>query len=173
MEKKEVRLLLKSRRSELSADYLRSASEAISAKVMESCSGARCVMLYRALPGEVQLDALADELLDRGVTVVLPKVVGDRLEIRCYQGPDSLEKGAFNIMEPVGPIYEGPLDVVVVPGLGFDLQGHRIGFGKGFYDRFLPTHPESRKIGVCFSRMLLPSIPVDEYDVRMDIILTD
>ncbi len=178
--------MLKLRRAELSADYMQAASAVIADRLLDLLAGPlgtdtsgassslpRTVMLYRALPGEVNLDTLADDLRARGVQVVLPKVAGELLEVRCYDGPGSLEKGAFGIMEPVGPLYAGQIDAVVVPGLGFDLAGGRIGFGKGFYDRFLASSHIPLKIGVCYRRMLLDQVPTDAPDLPIDTVITE
>lgn len=176
MDKKEVRIEMKERRKALSPEYRATASEAISRSVglLAAEHGAKSVMLYRSLPGEVDLDSLADELAAEGIAVLLPKVDGELLEIRLYAGPDSLQKGSFNIMEPVGPLYEGPIDMVVVPGLSFDFAGGRLGFGRGFYDRFLASlPPDTLKAGVCFDKMLLDEVPVEPHDVPMDVVVTE
>lgn len=180
--------MLRLRRAGLSADYMQAASAAIADRLLDLLAGPvgacspeagassslpRTVMLYRALPGEVNLDTLADELRAQGVQVVLPKVLGELLEVRSYDGPVSLEKGAFGIMEPTGTLYDGQIDAVVVPGLGFDLAGGRIGFGKGFYDRFLSSSHIPLKIGVCYRRMLLDQVPTDAHDIPMDRVITE
>lgn len=180
MDKKNARKMLKERRSGLSGDYMATASEQICRRLktvldeVGQVDGRPTVMLYRALPGEVNINPLADILRAEGVCVALPKVCGNILEVREYLGEDSLKQGAFGIMEPTGPVVNSDIDVVVVPGLSFDKNGHRIGFGKGFYDLFLSILPlTTLKIGVCFKIMMMDEVPVEEHDVDMDIVITE
>lgn len=89
-----------------------------------------------------------------------------------YEGRDGLEKNLYNILEPVkGEIYEGAIDLVLVPLLAFDLQGYRVGYGKGFYDRFL-TGLDTQKMGLSFFEPVDRIVDVDEYDVRLDACIT-
>ena len=104
-------------------------------------------------------------------TVLLPVVISDEaMELRQYTGPNDLQGGFFDIMEPVGELFTDyqNIDVAVVPGMAFDSQGNRLGRGKGYYDRLLPQLTNAYKIGLCFRFQRLPGIPVDENDVRMD-----
>ena len=140
---------------------------------LEEITKSSVIMLYRALPGEVDLNSLADTLLTQKKIVLLPKVNGDNLEPRIYSGPESLSKGSFNIMEPDGEVFFGHIDAVVVPGLCFDIAGGRLGFGRGFYDRFLNEKADTFKIGVCFDKLLLDEVPAEPHDKRMDIVLTE
>ena len=138
------------------------------------------IVAYYSLPDEVCTHQLLDELVTAGKTVYLPKVVSDTEMVLCqYTGRDSLQKGAFDIMEPTGPVlpkdkYED-IRVVLVPGMAFDKENHRLGRGKGYYDRFLTahflpltSHVSPLLIGVCFDFQCVDAIPVDEHDVCMD-----
>lgn len=86
----------------------------------------------------------------------------------------ALESGHFGVLEPVGhEFYEGNVDVVITPGLAFDLQGNRIGYGKGYYDRFFAEQRHDVAIGVCFERFVQVQIPTDQYDQKVDIVITE
>jgi 5-formyltetrahydrofolate cyclo-ligase len=91
------------------------------------------------------------------------------LELRLYSGRDSLRVGAYNILEPVGPVFSDydSIDLAVVPGVAFTADGIRLGRGKGYYDRLLPRI-KARKIGICFPFQILHSIPAESFDIRMD-----
>lgn len=132
---------------------------------------AHTLLLYSALPDEPSLQPLLDRLVEEGKTVLLPRVVnGTDMELCYYTGAADLQQGAFNIMEPIGKPctdYES-VDVAIVPGMAFDKQGHRLGRGKGYYDRLLPQLKKTYKIGVCYPSRLLADVPTDEHDVRMD-----
>ena len=132
---------------------------------------ARIVLLYSALPDEVPTLPLLNRLTTEGKTVLLPRVVSDTdMELRRYTGPNDLEPGAFGIMEPTGELFTDYdlIDVAVVPGMAFDREGHRLGRGKGYYDRFLALLPHIYKIGICFPFQLVDKVPADAHDMLMD-----
>ena len=119
--------------------------------------------------------SMLDELVSEGKTVLLPRVISDtEMEVRRYTGKEDLRKGAFGIMEPTGTLFTDyeRIDVAIVPGVAFDRDGHRLGRGKGYYDRFLSKVPLVYKIGVCFPSRLMDKVPADEYDILMDEIVT-
>ena len=131
--------------------------------------GIRSVCIYAALPGE-------PDLLDpwpAGKVVLLPRVDGEMLSLHVVDGADRLERGAFGIMEPVAgcPVSRPEADVIFVPGLAFDPLGNRLGRGKGFYDRLLEDF-QGLRVGVCFEGQMLPAVPCEPHDKRMDFLLT-
>lgn len=134
----------------------------------------KTVMLYLSLPDEVDTHTLVDTLLCMGKRVLLPVVVGEGVMRVClYTGKDSLAVGAYGIQEPTGAPYEdlADIDVVVVPGMVFDSFGHRLGRGKGYYDRFLTRIPHAYKIGMCFDFQKVEHVPTDANDVSVDEVL--
>ncbi len=132
---------------------------------------ARCVLLFHSLPDEVRTHEFV-ERWSGPKRILLPVVVGDTLKVAEYSGAESLAKGAFGIGEPTGELISDPADVdlVVVPGVAFDREGHRLGRGRGYYDRFLatPSLQGVYKIGVCFPCQMVESVPVSPLDVSMD-----
>lgn len=137
---------------------------------------AQTIVAYYSLADEVDTHGLIDELLAVGKTVYLPRVVSDEAMLLCrYTGRDSLRKGAFGIMEPIGsPLpTDGQIDVVLAPGMAFDAQGHRLGRGKGYYDRFLSslTPPRPRLVGVCFDFQKVDAVPTTTCDVSVDVVV--
>ncbi len=137
---------------------------------------ARVIMAYCALPDEVSLEPLFSKWLAEGKRIVLPRVTGDTtMELCSYLGADQLQPGAFGIMEPTGALFTDcdQIDVAVVPGMAFDRDGHRLGRGKGYYDRFLPQLPQAYKIGICFRSQLLDGVPTSNHDIIMDCIVAE
>ena len=131
----------------------------------------RIVMAYWPLSDEVDILPLISWLVAEGKTVLLPKVLDDEtMELRRYISPADLAEGAFHIQEPVGAAFTDyeMIDVALVPGMAFDAAGHRLGRGKGYYDRFLSAHPRLYKIGVCFPFQRVPLVPSEPHDVCMD-----
>jgi len=129
------------------------------------------ILLYSALPDEVPTQGLMDDLVAQGKMVVLPRVVSDTdMELRRYTGQQDLQTGAYGILEPTGELFTDydAIDVAIIPGMAFDAEGHRLGRGKGYYDRFLARVPHLYKIGLCFSWQMVDHVPCDEHDAVMD-----
>ena len=144
------------------------------ASLFDRLSDCRVVMLYSALPDEVPTQSLLDGLVAQGKTVLLPRVVSATdMELRHYTGPHDLQVGAYGIFEPTGNLFTDyeVIDVAVIPGMAFDTAGHRLGRGKGYYDRFLSRIPHVYKIGLCFSWQIVGEVPCDAHDIVMDQVL--
>ncbi|MDR2911741.1 MAG: 5-formyltetrahydrofolate cyclo-ligase [Alistipes sp.] len=133
---------------------------------------ARTIALYHALPDEAPTSAMLERW--RAVKrLALPVVTGDgTMEFREYTGEKSVTNGTFGIGEPrtgaVIPAEE--IDLMIVPGVAFDTSGHRLGHGRGFYDRFL-SHPSAahiRKVGLCCPHALVAEVPHEPHDIKMD-----
>lgn len=130
---------------------------------------ARRVMFYHSLPDELStlwcLDAIKDKEL------FLPRMIGDDLEVVAYEN-GNLHAGNFNVSEPDGEsVAPETLDLIVVPGVAFDVELNRLGRGKGYYDRLL-ARTTAIKVGICYDFQLLDSVPSEEYDIKMDIVIT-
>ena len=136
---------------------------------------ARTILLYSALPDEVQTQSLMDELVRQGRSVLLPKVINKTdMELRRYTCPQDLSLGAYGILEPSGERFTdyATIDVAIIPGMAFDREGHRLGRGKGYYDRFLSQlTSKTYKIGVCFPWQQVDDVPTDENDIPVDCVI--
>ena len=129
------------------------------------------IMAYWPLPDEVDIRLLLDRLVAEGRTVLLPRVVDDTtMQLHRYTSPADLTEGAFHIMGPTGVPFTqlAEMTVALVPGVAFDAAGHRLGRGRGYYDRFLASCPHIYKIGVCFPFQRVALVPTDQHDVVMD-----
>lgn len=135
----------------------------------EKVREAHTVLCYHALPDEVPTTDILRELLAMGKVVLLPRVVSDtEMTVHRYQSDADLVEGAYGILEPCGEEWHDAIDVAIVPGMAFDRVGHRLGRGKGYYDRFLSMHPQTYKIGICYPFQLLDNVPADAHDIVMD-----
>ena len=131
---------------------------------------AKVVLLYWSMEDEVQTHAFVEKWY-KSKTILLPCVDGDDLRLRQYTGADCMREGEqFGIGEPTGEEYTDleSVDAIIVPGVAFDKEGHRMGRGRGFYDRLLKSTPNAYKIGVCFDFQMVESVPVEPHDVMMD-----
>ena len=139
---------------------------------------AACVALYAPAHNETDTGILLESSFAAGKRVLYPAVCGHDMVFRQIKGLTCLSKGCFGILEPCPTGVDhlaDEADLIVVPGVVFDLCGHRIGYGKGFYDRFL-QHPgrKAHLIGLCHDFQLIEGpIPADRHDVRMEIIVTE
>lgn len=177
MNKKELRTLVR----ELKRSHSREELDALSAEVMSlvlahpAIESAQTILFYHSLPDEVCTHSAIDQLTAMGKQVVLPKVIDEEnMELREYHSRADLAEGAFHIMEPTGPLFAdySKIQLAIIPGMGFDRQGNRLGRGKGYYDRMLVQLDHAYKIGVCFPFQLFDKIPTDIHDITMDEVLT-
>ena len=169
MEKKELRAHIKALKKQHTKEQLLEQSQRILARLESHPDFIRAerVMLYSALPDEVQTQAFLEKWHLRK-TIILPTVVGDDIIPVEYGKDTAFAVGDFNIMEPQNEPYTGGFDLIVVPGVAFDRQGNRLGRGKGYYDRFLQQHMEVKRIGICFDFQLVDELPADPWDIKMD-----
>jgi len=125
--------------------------------------------------GEVETHDLIERLLRDGKTVVVPKIVSRRRMIAVkIKGLGELKKGEHGMLEPADQkLYLGPIDVCVTPGLAFTTSGDRLGFGRGYYDRFLARFHRVIRIAPAFECQLVEHIPTDEDDQAMRLIVTE
>ena len=134
---------------------------------------AKTVLLYHSLSDEVNTHQFIEEWCLKK-QLLLPVVVGEELELRLFQNMNELKIGSFGIAEPTGPLFTdyAKIDFVAVPGMAFDRNGHRLGRGKGYYDRLLPKLTNAYKAGICFPYQVVDEVPVEPTDITMDGIIT-
>ena len=134
---------------------------------------AKTVLLYHSLSDEVDTHQFVEEWCKKK-QLLLPVVVGEELVLRHFQNVDELKTGSFGIAEPTGPLFTDydQIGFVAVPGMAFDKNGHRLGRGKGFYDRLLPQLTNAYKAGICFPYQIVDEVPVEPTDITMDGIIT-
>lgn len=181
MDKSNLRVQYKKIRESIEDRKIKSSE--ITKKIIQSefYKESKVVALYSSLLAEVDTASLIIKSLSEKKIVVLPKVVNkEELEFYSISKLEELEgKGTFGIKEPLAKVEnfidKDKIDLMIVPGVCFDRNKNRVGFGKGFYDRYL-THGENIiKVGICFDEQVLQNgfISTDEYDVKMDMIITD
>jgi 5-formyltetrahydrofolate cyclo-ligase len=136
---------------------------------------ANVLMFYAPFKGEVDLLSLAKWCLKLGKRVVFPRVLGKEIVPLEVFSLKELSPGHCSILEPP---YEPSrvvreVDIVFVPGIAFDRNCFRIGYGGGFYDRFLARWQIEAKIGICFDFQVVERIPVDSHDIPVDLVVTE
>ncbi len=136
------------------------------------------VMVYTSKEKEVNTLPFITTLFKRGNPVIVPIIVKDDISLRLSYLHDFsvLVASTFGVLEPIGheiPATGEDVDTIILPMLGFDRNGGRIGYGAGYYDRFLVKNPHVRKIGIAFACQQYNNLPVDENDIPMDYIITE
>lgn len=181
MHKEELRRQIRQMKRQFTPQQLEELSLPVIQRLRSRLADYQVVFAYYSLPDEVCTCQLVDDLLAEGKTVLLPKVVSEEAMEWCiYKGPQDLQEGSFRIMEPAENHGDRSLDstlqradqgtvaVILVPGMAFDAKGHRLGRGRGYYDRFLAAYPHIYKIGVCFDFQKVEEVPTDDFDIAVD-----
>jgi len=167
--KSELRKQMRQLSSALTAEQRLAMSDAVCREIAETYAWqqAHTILLYHALPDEVSLAPLLALGQTQGKCLLLPVVEGNNLLLRQYLGDDSLTPGAFGILQPSGPDFSdlSSIQLCLVPGRAFDAQGRRLGRGRGYYDRLLPSLLSATLYGVCFPFQLVPFVPSEEHDI--------
>ena len=176
MEKQDLRTWIRQQTRQFSQQQLAELSTVIMERLLHhpQMQTAKTVLMYYALPDEVDTHAAIDTLVTMGKEVFLPAVVdAEHFILRHYTGKKDLTKGAYGIMESIGKVANAAqhIDVAVVPGMAFDTDGHRLGRGKGYYDRFLAHQQQTYKIGICFDFQKVSKVCTTENDIKMDEVL--
>ena len=180
MPKRSLRSQLLAQRRTLSHDSWCASSRAAQLNLLslDEYVLAECIALYAPAHNETDTGLLLAAAFAAGKRVLYPAVCGNHMVFREVEDVDALREGTFGILEPCSTGTDhgaDEADLIVVPGVGFDLTGHRIGYGKGFYDRVL-HHPGRRAhlVGLCHDFQLVDgAIPVDPHDIPMGIIVSD
>lgn len=193
MTKNELRRYIREEKRHFTQQQLGEMSLHIMSRLLQHprVAEAETILMYHSLPDEVNTHDALDQLLAMGKKVLLPKVISDtEMTIHEYTGTDSLVPSEpYGILEPkadsiydfqaaVDAITSPPSPItkhlIVVPGMAFDGSGHRLGRGKGYYDRFLSRVPNNiYKIGVCFPFQMVEDVPSESTDILMDEVICE
>jgi 5-formyltetrahydrofolate cyclo-ligase len=178
VQKKTIREVAKKRRATINKDQIKNWSQRICAQVLEMVDRSNPVMVYVSKSPEVDTGTLITSLIGRNGYVIVPIIECETINLRLsyLTDPSVLVESTFQVPEPVYrelPAHADEVKVVIIPMLAFDRQGNRLGYGAGYYDRFLCAHPKIPRIGIAFSCQEFEVIPSDENDIRMDLIVTE
>ncbi len=165
-------------RAELTPEQVKAASRQIAARLdeLKPVQQARFIMGFASIRNEIDLAFWMEKGMARGKTLLLPRVEKNgQLEAVEFRGWEQTIAGPFGIREPVGePFDPQMIDVVLVPGLVFDVQGYRLGYGKGYYDRFLPRLRQNAFCcGLCYEFQVVDNAYPHARDIPVHYILTE
>ena len=175
MDKKVLRGQIRQQKRAMTSEQIEEKSAALAQLFFASKLYREAKTIYGYLPynQEVRTVPMLEKALLDGKRVAVPKVYGDEMRFIYLTDLQNVEKGYAGIPEPVGdgPVADDKTALVLMPGLAFDSQGHRIGYGGGFYDKFLEQEPEHPTLALCYDFQMLPSLPTEEFDVPVDVVL--
>jgi len=176
--KESVRKILRQKKDAMMPEDRLKKSHRICRHLMKIIGNSETVMVFTSKEKEVNTKPLILALFRQGNPVVVPIIVKEDVSLRLSHLRDfsALVPSTFGVPEPIGseiPALAEDVDTIILPMLGFDLKGGRIGYGAGYYDRFLSKNPGLRKIGIAFACQEVANLPVDENDIPMDVIITE
>jgi len=175
-EKAILRKEMLDRRNAASPERRKEMSAAIAERLFSEprVRAAGCIALYMSIGSEVETRGMIERAVKEGKVVLLPVVASDHhLELCRFESFGRMKKGRFGILEPEDRITPGgEPGAVVLPGIAFGLCMHRLGYGRGYYDRLL-AHLPSYRIGVCYDFQVVDKLPRHEDDQRMNMIITE
>lgn len=173
--KSQLRQQMRHHKRQVDAEAAALAAQGVFSEVemLEAFRQADTVLAFWSLPDELPTHRFVLKW-SGSKRMVLPVVVGSSLELRLFEGVEQLEQSnRFGIMEPKTgtPVSPADIEFAIIPGVAFDRKGNRLGRGKGFYDRLMPQLSSITKAGVGYGFQLVETVPVDEFDSPVDVVI--
>lgn len=176
MDKKALRQQIRLRKREMTWEQIECASARLGKLLEESQCYRQAKTIYFYLPynQEVRTETMIQRAWDQGKRVAVPKIYGEEMRFIYLTDFSQVAPGCCGIPEPVAddPVANESDALVLMPGMAFDPQGHRIGYGGGFYDRFLSAEPNHPTVALCYDFQMLDHLETEEYDIPVDLVLS-
>ena len=175
MDKAALRKQIREKKRAMTEGEIQEASARLGQLFTASEAYRQAKSIYGYLPynQEVRTVPMLEQALRDGKRVAVPKCYGDEMRFIWMEDLSKVEKGYAGIPEPVedGPVADDETALVLMPGLAFDLEGRRIGYGGGYYDRFLAKEPDHPTLALCYAFQMLPKLETEEFDIPVDCVL--
>ena len=175
MDKKELRRSIRERKRAMTEEEIVQRSEKLGKLFVQSEAYKNAKTIYGYLPynQEGRTVPMLEQALKDGKRVAVPKVYGDEMKFLYLDDLSKVSKGYAGIPEPIAdePVADDETALVLMPGLAFDPAGHRIGYGGGFYDKFLAAEPNHPTLALCYEFQMLPELHTEEHDIPVDTVL--
>lgn len=175
MDKKELRAHIRAQKRAMSPEQIREKSEKLAQMLYATHQYQAASVIYGYLPynQEVLTTPMLEQALQDGKKVAVPKVYGDTMRFVYLEDLSCVAEGYAGIPEPIAdePVAFDTKALVLMPGLAFDSKGNRMGYGGGFYDKFLAEEPEHPTVALCYDFQMVDEIPTEEYDIPVDCVL--
>ena len=175
MDKKELRDYIRKFKRAMTKEQIVEKSEKLGEQFLASELYKQAKNIYGYLPynQEVRTTAMLEQAQKDGKRIAVPKILGDTMIFVWLDDLSAVEKGYSGIPEPLDltPVADDPTALVLMPGMAFDPQGHRCGYGGGFYDKFLASEPNHPTLALCYDFQMLEHLDTDDYDIPVDCVL--
>ena len=175
MDKTALRQQIRQRKRAMTDAQIQAASARLGALFLASRQYRQAKTIYGYLPynQEVRTVPILEQALRDGKRVAVPKIFGAEMKFIYLSDLALVEKGYSGIPEPIadGPLAEDPTALVLMPGLAFTKNGDRMGYGGGFYDKFLASEPQHPTVALCYDFQIVEALPTEEYDIPVDLVL--
>ena len=175
MNKRELRSMIRAQKRMMTPEQIDKKSRDLGALFVNTEVYRRADSIYGYLPynQEVRTVPMLEQAMKDGKRVAVPKVFGDEMRFIWLDDLGQVEKGYSGIPEPVAdePVADDVNALVLMPGMAFDPQGHRIGYGGGFYDKFLCKEPNHPTVALCYDFQVLEHLETEEFDIPVDLVL--
>ena len=175
MDKKTLRQQIRELKRGMTLEQIRQASARLMEAFINTSQYKEAKSIYGYLPynQEVRTWSILERALQDGKRVAVPKIYGDDMRFIYLSDLSQVEKGYGGIPEPVGdgPVADDRTALVLMPGLAFTKDGDRMGYGGGYYDRFLANEPAHPTVALCYDFQIVEHIPTEDYDVPVDLVL--
>lgn len=175
MDKKALRQQMREKKRAMTPEQIQEASNRLAEMFFDCAAYKNAKTVYGYLPynQEVRTLPILQRALQDGKRVAVPKIYGEEMRFIYLADLAAVERGYAGIPEPVAdePVAQDPTALVLMPGLAFDPQGHRIGYGGGFYDKFLAREPGHPTVALCYDFQVLPQLETEEFDLPVDCVL--
>ena len=175
MNKQELRSQIRAQKRAMTEEMIVEKSRKLGELFAQSEAYKNAKSIYGYLPynQEVRTVAMLEQAMKDGKRVAVPKCYGDEMKFIWMEDLSRVEKGYANIPEPIadGPVADDETALVLMPGLAFDPQGHRCGYGGGFYDKFLAAEPNHPTLALCYDFQMLPHLETEEHDIPVNYVL--
>ncbi len=177
MDKKAFRREISAKKRAMTEEQIESASQRLSEQLFatDAYQNAKSIYAYLSYNQEVRTEGIIRRALADGKRVSVPKVFGDDMKFLWIDDLDHIAPGAYNIPEPIadGPEADDDTALILMPGLAFDPEGHRLGYGGGFYDRYLSEHHDHTLVALCYDFQLFDHLETEAHDIPVDIVIAD
>lgn len=175
MDKKTLRKHIRQLKTAMTPEEIQLRSQRLGELFCETEAYRNAKAIYGYLPynQEVRTVPMLEQALRDGKRVAVPKVYGEDMRFIYMEDLSLTAPGFGGIPEPVadGPVAQDPEALVLMPGLAFDESGRRIGYGGGYYDRFLSREPNHPTVALCYGFQMMEDLPVEEFDIPVDLVL--
>ena len=175
MNKQELRAVIRAQKRAMTEEMIVSKSEKLGELFVASELYKNAKSIYGYLPynQEVRTVAMLEQALKDGKRVAVPKCYGDEMRFIWMDDLSKVEKGYANIPEPIAdePVADDPTALVLMPGLAFDPNGNRMGYGGGFYDKFLAAETGHPTLALCYDFQMMEHLETEAHDLPVDVVL--